>query len=193
MQHTSWLDKLSGEEYGRIWAWGNKPSEKGQYEMASPCVMSDLPQSMLEPILVEEATRWGAEVRFSTEFVGLQQVEDGVTTTLRDRASGKEYEVHSKYVIGADGARSPVLNALGIPVTGKQINTAYNVHIKADLTKYIAHRPGSLNWILNTEAPEWSAVGNFRMVRPWTEFVVSMHPANKDMSTFDPSLSLIHI
>lgn len=187
MQHTSWLDKLAGEEYGRIWAWGNKPSEKGQYEIASPCAMSDLPQSVLEPILVAEATRWGAEVRFSTEFSALQQDGELVKTSLRDRQTGEEYTVHSKYVIGADGARSPVLNALGISVTGKQINTAYNVHIKADLTKYIAHRPGSLNWVLNTEAPEWSAVGNFRMVRPWTEFVVSMHPANKDLSTFDPS------
>jgi 2-polyprenyl-6-methoxyphenol hydroxylase-like FAD-dependent oxidoreductase len=186
MQHTSWLDKLAGEEYGRVWAWGNKPSEKGQYEMASPCVMSDLPQSVLEPILVDEATRAGAEVRFSTEFVDLRQDEEGVTTTLCDRETKNKYEVRSKYVIGADGARSPVLTALGISVTGKQINTAYNVHIKADLTKYIVHRPGSLNWVLNTEAPEWSAVGNFRMVRPWTEFVVSMHPANKDMSTFDP-------
>lgn len=187
MQHTSWLNSLSGEEYGRIYAWGNKPSEKGNYEMASPCVMSDLPQSVLEPVLVEAAQREGAEVRFSTEFVTLHQDREGVTTTLRDRNTGAEYSVRSKYVIGADGARSAVLNTINIPITGKQINTAYNVHIEADLTKYIAHRPGSLNWILNTEAPEWSAVGNFRMVRPWTEFVVSMHPANRDMSTFNPS------
>ena len=191
MQHTSWLDKLAGEEYGRIWAWGNKPTEKGQYEIASPCVMSDLPQSVLEPILVAEAGRCGGEVRFSTEFIGLQQDGEGVLTTLRDRVTGHEYTVRSRYVIGADGARSPVLNVLGIPITGKQINTAFNVHIKADLTKYIAHRPGSLNWVLNTEAPEWSAVGNFRMVRPWTEFVVSMHPAGKDLGTFDPDQEAI--
>jgi 2-polyprenyl-6-methoxyphenol hydroxylase-like FAD-dependent oxidoreductase len=187
MQHTSWLDKLAGEEYGRVWAWGNKPLEKGMYEISSPCVMSDLPQSVLEPVLMEEAIRHGAEVRFSTEFLALEQDSDGVTVTLRDRDTANVYKVRSKFVIGADGARSPVLSALGIGITGKQINSAYNVHIKADLTRYIAHRPGSLNWVLNTEAPEWSAVGNFRMVRPWTEFVVSMHPANRDMSTFNPS------
>lgn len=191
MQHTSWLNSLSGDEYGRIWAWGNKPSEKGAYEAASPCVMSDLPQSVLEPILVENAARLEAEFRFSTEFIGLQQDGDGVTTTLLDRIGGKDYRVRSKYVIGADGARSPVLSALGIPIRGKQINTAFNVHIEADLTKYIAHRPGSLNWVLNTEAPEWSAVGNFRMVRPWTEFVVSMHPATKDVATFNPTSEAI--
>lgn len=186
MQHTSWLDSLAGQEYGRIWAWGNKPSEKGNYEMASPCVMSDLPQSVLEPILVESATQAGAEFRFSTEFVSLQQDAAGAITTLRDRVTEEEYSIRSEYVVGADGARSAVLDGLGIPIIGTQINTAFNVHIKADLTKYIAHRPGSLNWVLNTEAPGWSAVGNFRMVRPWSEFVVSMHPAKKDISDYAP-------
>ena len=186
MQHTSWLNTLAGEEYGRIWAWGNRPSQKGDYEQASPCTMSDLPQSYLEPVLVEEASKEGAEFRFYTEFVRFEQVSDSVVTTMRNRATGEEYNVTSKYLIGADGARSAVLQALKIPVVGRQLNTAFNIHIKADLTKYIQHRPGSLNWILNTEAPEWSAVGNFRMVRPWTEWVVSMHPATKDNNSSQP-------
>ncbi|KAF2188156.1 putative FAD dependent oxidoreductase [Zopfia rhizophila CBS 207.26] len=170
MQHTSWLHSLASEEYGRLWAWGNKPSQKGDYESSSPCVMSDLPQSILEPILVEEVRRLGSEVRFSTEFVEFEEAEEGLRTTLRDH-----------------GARSAVLDALKIPIIGKQLNTAFNVHIKADLTKYIAHRPGSLNWILNPDAPDWSAVGNFRMVRPWNEFVVSLHPATKDGKAFAPT------
>lgn len=45
MAHTTWSHTLAGEEYGRIWAWGNKPSEQHRYEMASHCKMSDLPQS----------------------------------------------------------------------------------------------------------------------------------------------------
>ena len=183
MQHTSWLNTLGGEEYGRLWAWGNKPSQKGDYESASPCVMSDLPQSILEPILVSDATKLGAAFRFYTEFVKFEETPKGIVTTLRDRAKGHEYKIASQYLVGADGARSAVLQALGIPVIGRQLNTAFNVHIKADLTKYIAHRPGSLNWVINPDAPEWSAVGNFRMVRPWTEFVVSMHPATKDPNT----------
>ncbi|KAF9762331.1 hypothetical protein IL306_003451 [Fusarium sp. DS 682] len=187
MQHTSWLNSLKGEEYGRLWAWGNKPSQKGDYEQASPCVMSDIPQSLLEPVLVQQASQLGAEFQFYTEFVSFEETEDGVKTTLRDRSTGEEYIVTSKYLIGADGARSSVLNQLGIPVVGRQINTACNVHIRADLTQYLAHRPGSLNWVLNTQAPDWSAVGNFRMVRPWNEFVVSMHPATKDPSSFQPT------
>ncbi|KAJ5705663.1 hypothetical protein N7536_001352 [Penicillium majusculum] len=187
MAHSSFLEKLTGQEYGRLWAWGNKPKQKGEYELASPCNMSDLPQSHLEPILVEEAKKLGAEFRFSTEFVSVTQDESGVSTVLRDRNTEETYTVRSSYLIGGDGARSGVVNALGIPISGRQINTAFNVHIQADLTKYIAQRPGSLNWVLNTEAPDWSAVGNFRMVRPWTEWVVSMHPAAKDGERFAPT------
>ena len=186
MQHTSWLNTLAGEEYGRMLAWGNKPAQKGDYEDASPCVMSDLPQSFLEPVLVTEAEKAGAEFRFSTEFVSFTETPDGIVTILRDRTTGEETSISSQYLIGADGARSSVIQALNIPIIGRQLNTAFNVHIKADLSKYISHRPGSLNWILNPDAPDWSAVGNFRMVRPWNEFVVSMHPATKDPTSFQP-------
>jgi 2-polyprenyl-6-methoxyphenol hydroxylase-like FAD-dependent oxidoreductase len=191
MQHTSWLHCLAGEEYGRLWAWGNKPTQKGNYEASSPCVMSDLPQSFLEPVLVEEASKIGAEFRFNTEFVAIKEVDDGVITTVRDRATEKTYDIKSVYLVGADGARSKVVDSLGIAIDGKQLNTAFNVHIKAELGKYIAHRPGSLNWILNPDAPDWSAVGNFRMVRPWDEFVVSMHPSQKDGKAFDPTREAI--
>jgi 2-polyprenyl-6-methoxyphenol hydroxylase-like FAD-dependent oxidoreductase len=56
MMHTSWLRSLGGEEYGRVYAWGNKPESLGKYERASPCVMSDLPQSVVEPVLVAHGT-----------------------------------------------------------------------------------------------------------------------------------------
>lgn len=116
--------------------------------------MSDLPQTYLEPILVESATNKGAEFRFHTEFVRFEQAAHSVVTTLRDRASGKEFTVTSQYLVGADGAKSSVLDALKIPVVGRQLNTAFNIHIIADLSKYKKHRPGSLNWILNLDAPE---------------------------------------
>ena len=188
MVHTSWVHSLAGEEYGRLWAWGNRPDRKGDYERASPCVMSDLPQSVLEPILVEQAQEVKAQFRFATEFVSQTSVgDDQIETHVKERNSGKTYRIRSRFLIGADGARSAVLDSLGIPVDGKQLNTAFNVHIQANLAKYMERRPGSLNWILNPEAPQWSAVGNFRMVRPWNEFVVSMHPAAKDGEVVEPT------
>lgn len=187
MAHTSWLHSLTGKEYGRMWSWGNDPARKGLYESASPCVMSDLPQSDLEPVLVEHGKKHGVEYKFNTEFVSQHEESDCVVTTVRSRETQEEYDIRSTFLVGADGARSPVLNSLGIDVHGRQLNTAFNVHIRAEMSRYFAHRPGSLNWILNPDAPDWSAVGNFRMVRPWTEFVVSMHPSARDGKPFEPN------
>ncbi|KAK3074171.1 hypothetical protein LTR53_003641 [Teratosphaeriaceae sp. CCFEE 6253] len=187
MQNTTWSHSLASEEFGRMWAWGNKPSERHRYDTASPCSMNDLPQSFLEPILVDAARGQGASISFSTEFVSFESRDDRVTTTMRDRKTGTDYDITSRFLIGADGARSAILQCLDIPVDGKQLNSAFNAHIKADLTRYLAHRPASLNWVLNPEAPDWSAVGNFRMVRPWNEFVVSMHPLHGAANAKDPT------
>lgn len=177
MMHTSWLDSLMGEEYGRIYAWGNKPSALGDYAEASPSVMSDLPQSYLEPVLAEEAQRLGVEIRFGHQVESVEEQGTIVQLSVLNRKKQSVYTIHSDWVVGADGARSIVMQSLGLPIVGRQLNNAFNVHIKADLTRFLENRPGSLNWILNVDAKDWSAVGNFRMVRPWTEFVVSMHPS----------------
>ena len=149
--------------------------------------MSDLPQSQLEPVLVDEAQKAGVTFRFYHQFVDLVQSASGVKSTIEDRATGETYVVESDYVIGADGGRSRVLESVGLKIEGRSLNDAFNVHIKAELAHLFAHRPGSLNWILNTDAADWSSVGNFRLVHPWNEFVVSMHPSLRDGSTFEPT------
>ncbi|KIW98289.1 uncharacterized protein Z519_01873 [Cladophialophora bantiana CBS 173.52] len=180
--HVAWLHTLNGEEYGRVHAWGTKPDRIGEYLVASPCEMSDLPQSVLEPILVEEATKLGVEFRFSTEFLSQIQLPDGrVVTSVRNRITSETYNITAQYLVGADGARSSVISSLGIPIDGKQLSNAFGVHIKADLSKYFTHRPGSMAWILDPDAPDWSSHGSIRMVRPWNEFLVSMHNAKQDV------------
>jgi 3-(3-hydroxy-phenyl)propionate hydroxylase len=59
------------------------------------------------------ADRPTAAIRFGAEVAGVAQAADGVSVTL---ASGET--VAGSYVIGADGARSAVRQALGIPFEG---------------------------------------------------------------------------
>ncbi|KAI1609925.1 putative FAD dependent oxidoreductase [Exophiala viscosa] len=185
--HVAWLHTLAGEEYGRVYAWGNKPNLIGEYLAASPCEMSDLPQSVLEPILVEEARKLGADIRFSTEFLSHKRRSDGhIVTRVRNRVTSEEYNIISQYLVGADGARSAVLASLDIPIDGKQLDNAFNVYIRADLSRYFAIRPASMVWILNPDAPAWSSHGSIRMVRPWSEFIVSMHNAQGNLN-FEPN------
>lgn len=184
--HVAWLHTLAGMEYGRVYAWGNKPDRIGEYLTASPCEMSDLPQSVLEPILVEEARKLGGDIRFSTEYLSHKRRSDGrIITRVKNRATSVSYNIVSQYLIGADGARSTVLASLDIPIDGKQLDNAFNVYIKADLSKYFAIRPASMVWILNPDAPDWSSHGSIRMVRPWNEFIVSMHNARGNLN-FEP-------
>ena len=162
------LHALAGEEYGRMYAFGNKPDRKGEYQAASPCPMSDIPQRILEPVLVEHPRQARAEFRFYTEFVPQSTWKgwEGVETVVRDRRASQEYKTCSRYLIGADGARSAILDSLEIPVDEQQLNAAFNVHIKAELGRFFELRPGTLNCILHPDAPQWSAVGNCWVVRP---------------------------
>jgi 2,4-dichlorophenol 6-monooxygenase len=165
------MTSVAGQEFGRLWTWGNHPARLGEYAAASPGRGCDLPQDRLEPILVGEAARLGARIRWETKFVSLSQDASGVTTVLE--SAGQELVVRSKYVIGADGGQSPVADAIGLPLTGTPgLAPALNVRFSADLSGYVAHRPGSLYWIL--QPGREGALGNamLRMVRPWSDWVI---------------------
>jgi 3-(3-hydroxy-phenyl)propionate hydroxylase len=56
------------------------------------------------------------DVRFSSKVVGLRQTEHEVTALI-ESAQGRE-EVQGQYLIGADGARSAVREAIGITLEG---------------------------------------------------------------------------
>lgn len=58
------------------------------------------------------------EVRFSTEFTALTQHDRHVDVVLTDRGDGSQRRVRCRYLLGCDGGRSPVRQALGIAMTG---------------------------------------------------------------------------
>ena len=70
---------------------------------------------------------------YGYEFVGLEVADEGehpVTVTLLHTAGpreGQEQIVRAKYVVGADGARSKVRQAIGCTLSGDQANHAWGV------------------------------------------------------------------
>jgi 2,4-dichlorophenol 6-monooxygenase len=175
MGEQVYAESLVGEEYGRIRTWQTHPARKAEHDMASPCAICDLPQLYFEPILVQAATQLGSNVRFKTEYLSHEQDEDGVTTTLLDHISGVEYKVRSKYLIGADGARSKVAADINLPLEGKMaegIAGNINIQFTADLAAFVDHRRGDMYMILQ---PGTGVRGNgmsvLRMVRPWKNWV----------------------
>ena len=172
MANNVFCHSLTGEEFGRILAWGNHPARKADYELASPCSICDIPQTYLEPILFQAAAKRGTAVRMNAEFVALEQDAEQVTATIRDRLNGKTFKVRAKYLLGADGARSTVAEAIGLPMAGRLgLSASTNVIFKADLSKYVAHRPSVLYWILQPGLDIGGiGAGVLRMVRPWHEW-----------------------
>ena len=75
---TVFCTAIAGEEIGRIRTWGTRPDREADYQLASPCLTVDIPQTYLEPILVRNATERGTQTRFSTEYLGAPQDADGV-------------------------------------------------------------------------------------------------------------------
>ncbi|MBN6743409.1 FAD-dependent monooxygenase, partial [Acidithiobacillus sp. MC6.1] len=76
----------------------------------------DIPQTYMEPILLSNAAKRGADTLLNTEYISHTQDDTGVTTILKDRLSGEEFSVRSEYLIGADGARSKVAEDIGLPM-----------------------------------------------------------------------------
>lgn len=174
MGQTAFCTSLAGEEIGRIRTWGTHPRRLADYTEASPCLPCDLPQTLFEPILVSTAASRGAQLRFNTEYLSLEQDDDGVTATVRDRLSDTTYQIRAKYLIGADGGRSKVAQDIELPMAGAMdIEGSMNIVFEADLSRYVAHRPSVLYWVLQPGAQIGGiGAGLVRMVRPWNEWLI---------------------
>ena len=171
---TVFCTSIAGEEIGRILTWGTHPAREADYQQASPCLICDIPQTYLEPILVKNATARGTQTRFSTEYLSHAQDEAGVTTTVRDRLTGHVYNIRSKYLIGADGARSLVAEHSGLPFEGQMdIAGSMNITFKADISQYVAARPSVLYWVIQPGSNVGGiGAGLVRMIRPWHEWLI---------------------
>ena len=72
-----------------------------------------------EPLLVKHAAARGACFLFNTEYLGYTELADGVSVLLKDRNSGREYWMRARYLVGADGARSKVMDDAGLKLDGE--------------------------------------------------------------------------
>ncbi len=174
MGENVFCESLAGEEIGRMKSWGKHPLSRAEHQLSSPCHMNDLPQTYMEPLLFKTACSRGTQARMSTEYLSHEQDADGVTSTLRDRLSGREFQVRSKYLVGADGGNSAVAEHAGLSFEGKMgVGGSMNILFRADLSKYISHRPSVLYWIMQPGADVGGiGMGLVRMVRPWNEWLI---------------------
>lgn len=160
---------FAGQELCRMMTWGAGVDRNAEYRAASPSQMCNAPQHMLEPLILKAGLREGAEVRFGTELVEIRQDADCVIARVRERESGREYDIRARYAIGCDGARSTVVEQIGFEIEGEMgLGDAFTVWLEADLTRYTKHRSGALFFVCEPGSEVWLSA--WTCVKPWTEW-----------------------
>lgn len=115
-----------------------------------------IPQYKLEAVLLERAKQISCvELRFAAEFTGFEQDDDGIDVQLRDHSRGTFETVRASFLVGADGPRSRVREAMGARMEGVSgLSRNYNVIFRAPgLAEAHPHGPGIMYWLINPDAP----------------------------------------
>ncbi|KZM72708.1 FAD-dependent monooxygenase [Nocardia terpenica] len=132
------VESLAGTWF-QEYPWTPPSTTNGPAIEYSPVHATAIAQDRLEPILRQRAVELGAQLRPSTEMIGFGQDADGVTATLRRRDDGSEYQVRAQYLVAADGATSPIRNALGIGRSGEGLlSVQRSILFRAPLEEYLA-------------------------------------------------------
>ena len=115
-----------------------------------------IPQYKLEAVLRAHALSLpGVELRFGSEFIGYEEGATGVDVRVRTVEDGNEEVIAADYLIGADGARSAVRDAIGATMVGTYgLSRNYNTIFRAPgLAEAHGHGPGIMYVQVNDDVP----------------------------------------
>ncbi|MFA6267345.1 MAG: FAD-dependent monooxygenase [Pseudolabrys sp.] len=115
-----------------------------------------IPQYTIEKVLLEHVTRHPkATVKLRHKFVDFTQDADGVTARVTDLAGDKTFPIRARYLVGADGGRSPVRAQLGIAMQGQSgIASFVTLILKIPgLSADPALKPALMHWLVDPAAP----------------------------------------
>jgi 2-polyprenyl-6-methoxyphenol hydroxylase-like FAD-dependent oxidoreductase len=127
----------------------------------SPSTRLFMTQQSLEPLIRARAEELGAALRYTTELVSFTQDASGVTATIRNVVSGATDTVRAKYMVAADGNRSPVRERLGIRTRGPgHLADCVTIYFRADCGDALRGRNLGVIYVFNNDLR-----GFFRLVR----------------------------
>jgi 2,4-dichlorophenol 6-monooxygenase len=149
VEESCWVrftDTLSGGEYGKL------PYERMQEaeDLPTPWPLFNIAQPAAEAVMQRYIEREAAiQVLRPWEWKSCEHSAEGVESVVVD-AQGQERRILSRYLIGADGAGSPVRVSQDIAMKGMGIvHDFIMIHFKADLSEVVRDNPAILYWVMN--------------------------------------------
>ena len=150
------VTRLAGHELARFQdAFNASPARSPLY----PEHAQWIPQYTLEKIMLEKVRSLpGVEVRFDTSYLTAEQDDEEVRGVVQ-HTSGDTQTVISRYLIGADGARSQVRELIGAKLEGRYgLSHHYNIIFRAPgLAEAHGHGPAVIYWQIGKDG--FSAIG----------------------------------
>jgi 2-polyprenyl-6-methoxyphenol hydroxylase-like FAD-dependent oxidoreductase len=150
------VTRLAGHELARFEdAFNALPERSPLYPEHAQWV----PQYTLEKIMLEKARSLpSVDIRFDTQFLNAAQ-DDKQVTALVGTNEEEPVTVSARFLIGADGARSPVRDVIGAKLEGRHgLSHHYNIIFRAPgLAEAHAHGPAVVYWQIGKDG--FSAIG----------------------------------
>ena len=147
--NITWVTSLSGHELGRCSAL---PDDIAALRALSPVHATHFPQNRLEPLLWQRV-RADPSIDFLPGHEWLEVTETGRgVKSLVKVPTGEAVSFSSDYVVGCDGASSPVRRGLGISAEGAVFQPMIGIYFSADLARFVDHRKSILYWLFKPEA-----------------------------------------
>jgi 2-polyprenyl-6-methoxyphenol hydroxylase-like FAD-dependent oxidoreductase len=106
---------VTGQVIGELRLFGSIPFDISQLPSRYAFLLVT-PQYEVERLLLRRASELGVTFRYGTELVGITQDGDGVTASAHGPAGTET--IRADYLVGADGVRSAVRDAIGLPFPG---------------------------------------------------------------------------
>jgi len=147
--HTAmYVTSLRGHLIARI----DRPQHGGERRIAfTPEPPQRCNQIWFDPVLRERAESFASvALRYRWRFDSFVQDAGGVTSSITDTATGESHTVHSAYLAGCCGGRSPIRRILGIDQNeGEVLGAPLSIYFRArNLWDYHDKGKGVLHFIV---------------------------------------------
>jgi 2-polyprenyl-6-methoxyphenol hydroxylase-like FAD-dependent oxidoreductase len=141
------VETLAGREIANY-----MPDINQGIEDVSPARRLFMPQQVLEPILHQRAVELGSQFQYGTECVSFDQDQEGVNALVRNVETKVETRIRASYLVACDGNRSPIREALGIPMLGHPVMShSVTIYFRADCSHALRGRNLGVIYVNNPQ------------------------------------------